>query len=154
MRFFGQHLQKVDSKHRVVVPQKFREAIGEAELRSGLFLTRGFDDCLFLFPASQWEEVAGKLSAGHFMAFDARMLQRLFFSEAVELFPDKLGRVVVPDRLRELAGIEDEALFVGAATRVEVWSPARWAKLKDAHDEEFEGLAEKMYRLLHGGERV
>ena len=152
MRFFGQHLQKLDSKHRAVVPRKFRDVIGEAELRNGLILTRGFDDCLFLFSASQWAEVAGKLSAGHFMTFKARMLQRLFFSEAVELIPDKLGRVVVPQRLRELAGIEEEALFVGASNRIEVWSPARWSALRGAHEEQFEELAEEMYRLLQGGE--
>lgn len=152
MRFFGQHLQRLDAKHRAVVPRRFRDIIGEPELRNGLVLTRGFDQCLFLFPASLWEEVAEQLSSGHFMTFQARMLQRLFFSEADEVVPDKLGRVLVPERLRALAGIEDEALFVGASNRIEVWSPARWSALNEAHEEQYEALAEEMYRLLQGRE--
>jgi len=152
MRFFGQYLQRLDAKHRAVVPRKFREAIGEAELRNGLFVTRGFDKCLFLFPASLWEQVAAEFSAAHFTGFNARMLQRLFFSEAVEVEPDRTGRILLPDRLRELAGIGDEVLFIGASNRVELWSPSRWAALKEAHEEQFEELAETFYRLLQGRE--
>ena len=154
MRFFGQYLQNVDSKHRVVVPQALRDIIGEAELHNGLFLTRGFDDCLFLLPPSQWEEVAAQVSAGHFMVSNARRLERLFYGAAVRLFPDKLGRVIVPERLREMAGLEDEALFVGVANRIEVWSPARWGAVESKDDEAYEDLAEKVYRLLPGGEGV
>jgi len=155
VRFFGQYLQKLDAKHRAVVPGKFRETVGEPDLRSGLILTRGFDQCLFLFPATRWEEVAEQLSAGHFTNFKARMLERLFFSEAEEVVPDKLGRVVISERLRTLAGIEGEALFVGASNRIEVWSPVRWTALKEAHEDQFEALAEETYRLLQGrGESV
>ena len=152
MRFFGQYLQRLDQKHRAVVPRRYRELIGEQELRNGLVLTRGFDDCLFLFPASLWEEMAEKLSAEHFMTFKARMLQRLLFSQAVEVVPDKVGRVMVPEHLRKVAGLEGEALFVGASNRIELWSPQRWAALTEAHDAQFEELAEEMYRLLQGRE--
>ena len=146
-RFFGQHLQKLDDKHRVVVPRKLRETIGEEELRSGLFLTRGLDKCLFLFPASQWEAVADEIAAADFRGFNARMLQRLFFSEAVQADPDKLGRILLPDRLRELAGIGAEVLFVGTSNRIELWDPARWAALRDAHEAQFEELSEALYQL-------
>lgn len=152
VRFISRYQQKVDAQHRVVVPSRFREIIGEAELRKGLILTRGFDPCLFLFAADQWEDVAGKLAAAHFMAFKGRMLQRLFFSDAVEVLPDKLGRIVLPDRLRAHAGVEDEVLFVGAASRIEVWSPSRWAALTEEHGDQLEALAEEMYRLLQGAD--
>ena len=152
MRFFGQHLQRLDAKHRVVVPRKLREVIGEQELRGGLFVTRGFDKCLFLFPGSLWESVAAEISAAHFTGFNARMLQRLFFSEAVQVEPDKLGRVLLPDRLRELAGIDEEVLFIGASNRIELWSPSRWSALQAAHEEQYEELAESLYRLLQGRE--
>lgn len=151
-RFFGQYLQKLDPKRRVVVPRKLRELISEREMRAGLFITRGLDHCLFLFPGQLWEEVAGELSSAHFTGFNARMLQRLFFSEAQEVVPDRLGRIVIPDRLLELAGIEDEVLFIGASNRIELWGPKRWAALKDAHEGQFEELAEALYGLLQGRE--
>ena len=150
-RFFGQYLQKLDAKHRVVVPRRLREAIGEEEVRSGLYITRGLDKCLFLFAATQWEVVASQISALNFTGFNARMLQRLFFSEAVQGDPDKLGRVLLPDRLRELAGIGDDVLFVGASNRIELWNPARWAALRDAHEAQFEELAESLYQLRPDG---
>jgi len=149
-RFFGQYLQRLDAKHRVVVPRRVREAIGEEDLRGGLFLTRGMDKCVFLFPANQWEAVADDFASADFRGFNARMLQRLFFSEAVQADPDKLGRILLPDRLRELAGIEDEVLFVGASNRIELWNPARWAALRDAHEAQFEELAESLYQLKPG----
>ena len=152
VRFFGQHLQRLDAKRRVVVPRKLRDLIGEQELRSGLFVTRGFDKCLFLFPSSLWEAVAAEFSLGHFTGFNARMLQRLFFSEAVNVEPDKLGRVLLPDRLLALASIEDEVLFVGASNRVELWSPSLWAALKEAHEQQYEELAEALYQLLQSRE--
>lgn len=152
MRFISRYQQKVDAQHRVVVPSRFREAIGEAELRQGLILTPGFDPCLFLFPVSAWDEVAGKLSATRFMTVKGRMLQRLFFSDAVEVFPDKLGRIVLPDRLREYAGLEDEALFAGVANRIEVWSPGRWEALTAEHADPLRALAEEVYQMPQSGD--
>ncbi|MBM4036134.1 MAG: division/cell wall cluster transcriptional repressor MraZ [Planctomycetes bacterium] len=145
-RFFGQYLASLDDKHRVVVPRRLREAIGEEELRGGLFLSRGMDKCAFLFPASEWESVAGMIAALDFRSFNVRMLQRLFSSEAVQADPDKLGRILLPDRLRELAGIEEECLFIGAFNRIELWNPARWGALRDAHEAQFEELAESLYQ--------
>ncbi len=152
LRFFGQYLQKLDPKRRVVVPRKLRELIGEADLRAGLFLTIGFDQCLFLFPRSLWEEVAEEISSVHFTSFNARMLQRLFFSEVEEVVPDRLGRILLPDRLLAHAGVEDEVLFIGASNRIELWSPKRWSALKAAHEGQFEELAEALYGLLQGRE--
>jgi MraZ protein len=148
MHFFGNYLQRVDAKRRPVVPQKFRDQIGDAELRKGLVVTPGFDKCLFLFPMSLWEAVAGELGSAHFSSFETRTLQRLFLSQALEVMPDKVGRISIPDRLRELAGIEDEVLFVGVWNRIELWSPSRWTAVTETHQGQFEELAEKLYGLL------
>jgi MraZ protein len=148
MRFYGQYSQKLDSKHRVVVPSRFRDAMGEQELRTGLILTRGFDKCLFLFPMSLWDEVAAEFSGAHFANFDARTLQRLFFSKAVDVTTDKLGRILIPDMHREMAEIEEEALFIGASNRIEIWNPELWNALERAHEEQYEELAERFYGLL------
>ncbi|MFW6163019.1 MAG: division/cell wall cluster transcriptional repressor MraZ [Planctomycetota bacterium] len=152
MRFISRYQQKVDAQHRVVVPSRFREVIGEAELRQGLILTPGFDRCLFLFPATAWEEMAGRLSGPRFMTERGRMLQRLFFSDAVEVLPDKLGRIVLPDRLRGYAELEDEALFAGVAHRIEIWSPARWEELTAEHADQLKALAEEVYQTPQGGD--
>ena len=151
--FFGQQCQKLDAKRRVVVPRKFREQIGESELRAGLFVTIGFDGCLFLFPRSLWEEVMGEFSSVHFTRFNARMVQRLFFSEVEEVVPDRLGRILLPERLLEHAGVEDEVLFIGASNRVELWSPKRWSALKEAHQGQLEELAETLFETLQERER-
>ncbi len=152
MRFISRYQQKVDAQHRAVVPSKYRETIGEAELRKGLVVAPGFDPCLFVFAASQWEDVAGRLAGSRFMTFKGRMLQRLFFSAAERVVPDKLGRIVLSDRLLRYAGLEDEALFVGAANRIEVWSPRRWAALTEEHGDQLEALAEEIYGFLEGGD--
>jgi MraZ protein len=81
-----------------------------------------------------------------------RMLQRLFFSDAVEVFPDKLGRIVLPDRLRAYAGLEDEALFAGVAHRIEVWSPARWEALTAEYADQLKALAEEVYQMPGSGD--
>lgn len=121
--------------------------MGEEELRAGLVLTRGLDKCLFLFPTSHWECFAEQMAREDFRSFNVRMLQRLFFSEAVQADPDKVGRILLPDRLRELAGITDRVLFIGAYNRVELWQPERWAALRDAHEGQLEELAEKLFQL-------
>ena len=139
---------KFDAKRRPVVPQKFRDQVGEAELRKGLVVTPGFDRCLFLFPISLWEDVAGELGSAHFSSFDARTLQRLLLSQAMEVTPDKVGRISIPDPLRELAGMEDEVLFVGVWNRIELWNPSRWKAVTEAHQGQMEELAEKLYGLL------
>ncbi len=149
--FIGEYLQKLDAKNRVVVPRQLREEIGEEELRSGLYLSRGLDKCLFLFPKSQWESVAEDLFGSvDFRGFNPRMVQRLFFSKTVRAEPDKLGRVIVPDNLRALAEINGEVVFIGASNRIELWSPARWAAIQAAHEAQFEQLAESLYQVPPG----
>ncbi|NQT87581.1 division/cell wall cluster transcriptional repressor MraZ [bacterium] len=148
MRFYGQYPQKLDSKHRVVVPSRLRDAMGE-EVHGRLILTRGFDKCLFLFPASLWDEVSTEFAGSQFAGFDERMLQRLFFSKAIDVSTDKLGRILIPDMHRKLAGIEgDQVQFIGASNRIEIWSPERWATLEQAHEEQFEELAERFHGVL------
>jgi MraZ protein len=154
VRFFGQFLQRVDAKHRVAVPASFRQAIGEAQLRKGLVLTRGFDRCLYLFPAGAWDLVTGEFASVLFKGRDARMLERLFLGEAVELAADPAGRIVLPGPLRAMAGLGERALFLGASSRIEIWEPARWQALEKPAIERYEELAEAFHRLLHGRKKA
>ena len=148
MLLYGSQLVRLDSKHRPVIPQRFRQALGEAEMRNGLVLTPGFDGCLFLFTKSLWEGVAKDLMSVHFTSFDARTLHRLSVADAEDVVPDRVGRIIISDPLRAYAGIGDEALFVGVWNRLELWSPSRWAALKEQHQDQYEKLAEKIYGVL------
>jgi len=127
VQLLSQYTQKLDPQRRVVVPSRMREEIGEDELARGLYLTRGLDGCLFLYPPSEWECVSGRLSGDLFLSAEGRATQRKVFGNAVVVVPDKLGRILVSARLLELAGLEDEVVFVGVGDRIELWSPKRWA---------------------------
>ena len=149
MRFFGQELQAVDARHRVAIPRSFREMAGAEELRQGLVITRGFDHCLYLFPMRAWEAVAEEFAPLFLRGREVRMLERLFLREAVEVAADNRGRILLPDPLRGRAGIEGEALFIGASARMELWHPPRWAALEQAMRERYEELAEAFHRFFH-----
>jgi len=149
VRFFGQELQAVDARHRVAIPRSFREVAGAEVLRQGLIVARGFDHCLYLFPMRAWEAVAEEFARLFLKGREVRMLERLFFGQAVEVIPDSRGRILLPEPLRGRAGIGDEALFIGASARVEIWHPPRWAALEQSMRERYEELAEAFHRFFH-----
>jgi len=149
MWLMGQYHQALDARGRVLLPDSFRKAIGATELRKGLVATRGFDRCVYLFPARAWEAVVEGFSPLLLKGRDARRLERLFLGEAEELAVDRLGRIALPDRLRARAGLGGQALFIGAAARIEIWHPARWAGLEGSMRERYEELAEAFYRFFH-----
>lgn len=146
MRFFGQFPGQLDAKRRLTVPQAFRNSIGDSELRKGLVVTRGFDHCLWLFPASGWDTAAAELCRSVFSGADARMLERLFLGGAVEVSVDSQGRIELPPPLAERAGISDGAVFVGAGSRIEIWDAARWHSVQAEADSRFEELGEAFAR--------
>ena len=119
--FLGEYTHTLDDKGRLAIPARFR-----AELADGLYLTRGLDRCLVIWPPDAWRAMAERLNALSPWRGDARRLQRLFFSGAVNAVPDKLGRIVVPEYLREYAGLTGEVVVVGVSDRVEVWSGEQW----------------------------
>jgi len=151
MVFFGAYDRSIDTRGRIELPRQFREAIGADELRRGLVLTRGFDQCLFLFPVREWERVLMKLRPLLFGGFDARMLERLLLAEAADVDADRQGRIAVPERLRLRAGLGQDARLVGAADRIEIWDPARWAAVVGSVDSRYDDLAEAAAMRLRQG---
>lgn len=126
MQLSGQFSQSLDAKHRLALPPALRRAIGDAELKAGLVLTRGLDGCLWALPASGWRAATAELCRSTFGSRDARMLERLFLGSAVQAAVDRQGRVELPEALRKLAGINGQVLIVGVGARIELWAPARW----------------------------
>lgn len=147
---YGRATQHFDDKSRVVVPRKFRDALGPEILGAGLMVTKGFEGCLFVFCMDRWQQTSAELGSMHYTRKKGRLLKRFFLEGAERVVPDKTGRILVPEHLRDYAGLGDEALFIGVLDRLEIWSPERWAKLQDEHMGEYEDLAEDFNEYLTG----
>ena len=134
--FVGEYLHNVDTKGRVAIPARFR-----AKIERGAVLTRGMDSCLTVYPMETWERKAQALDN----IADTRKrhaVERQFFAAAFEVELDAQGRIVVPPKLRKYAGLNGEAVIVGARDRFEIWSSERWQSyLDELADEDLSGLA-------------
>ncbi len=137
--FTGEYQHTLDGKGRVIIPSRLRDGLGDR-----FVVTRGLDQCLFVYPNSEWVRLEQKLKQLPFTKSDSRAFTRLFFSGAMEVEADKQGRILIPNNLREYAGIEKEVMFIGVSNRVEVWSEEAWKGYFDQANENYEELAEKL----------
>jgi MraZ protein len=124
--FLGENRHTVDAKGRVAIPARFR-----AKLERGAVLTRGVDDCLYVFPVETWEEKAEEMAAAITDARLRRIAERRFFAYSTELEMDAQGRALLPLKFRQYAGLNGEAMIVGARDRFEIWSPERWEAFEE-----------------------
>ncbi|OGX40316.1 MAG: cell division/cell wall cluster transcriptional repressor MraZ [Omnitrophica WOR_2 bacterium RIFCSPHIGHO2_02_FULL_68_15] len=141
--FYGEFEHAIDRKGRLIVPAKFRQALKEHDV-AALFLTRGLDGCLFLFPESEWRLVESRFKQIPFTKAEGRKFNRMFFSGAVEVSVDGLGRILVPKSLKEFAGIKEDVVIVGISSRMEVWSRERWQAFYETSRQSFEEVAERV----------
>jgi MraZ protein. len=107
-------------------------------------MTKGLDGCLFVYPLSEWQSIEDKLRKLPMNKKDARTFERFFFSGAVECEMDNQGRVVIPQNLREYAGITNEVVIIGISTRVEIWSQDKWENYNNESDYTYEDIAERL----------
>ena len=141
--FYGEYEHAIDPKGRLIVPAKFREALTAHEV-SSLFLTRGLDGCLFLFPESEWRLVESRFKQIPFTKGEGRKFNRLFFSGAAEVTIDGLGRLLVPKSLKEFAEIKQQVVIVGVSNRMEIWSKEKWRAYYESSRQSFEEVAERV----------
>lgn len=125
----GEYQHNMDLKGRVTVPSKFREDLGDK-----FYVSKGLDGCLFVLSCAQWERLVEKVSA--IPMAQGKAIQRYFFSGAAEVEPDKQGRILIPQNLREHAGLEKDVTVIGAATRAEIWDTARWNEYNASQTDE------------------
>ncbi|MWC27451.1 division/cell wall cluster transcriptional repressor MraZ [Paenibacillus sp. MMS18-CY102] len=137
--FMGEHQHSIDDKGRIIIPSKFRESLGDT-----FIVTRGLDNCLFVYPRSEWSVLEQKLKALPLMKSDARAITRFFFSGATECELDKQGRVNLPKHLCEYAKLDKECVVLGVSSRVEIWSKETWAGYYEQSEEAFNEIAEKL----------
>ena len=128
--FTGEFRHAVDEKGRLAVPAKFR-----GQLEGGAVVSRWIDGCLAIHTRAGWDELADRVGSLPVTAPDARLFQRAIFAGASEAEIDRQGRIRIPAFLRDEAGLEGEALIIGARAHAEIWSPTRWAEYRRAMDD-------------------
>ena len=138
--FMGEFHHNLDAKGRIIVPAKLREDIGE-----NIIITRGIEDCLFVYSATEWTKVVSKLKTLPFTKKDARSFTRMFLSGATSLEFDKQGRVTIPNPLINYASLEKECVVVGVNDRLEVWAKDKWDSFVEGSREELSDLAESLF---------
>lgn len=141
--FYGEYEHSLDRKGRIIFPSKFRQVSQENYIER-FYITRGLDKCLFVFTEEEWKLQEQKFKSLPFTKAEARKFNRLYFSGASEIIPDKQGRVLVPKYLKEYAGIEHQVVIVGVANRIEIWSQERWKDFYERTQGAFEDIAEKL----------
>ena len=138
----GEHKHTIDPKKRLSIPARFRKEIGERAV-----LTRGLDNCLFLFPMKEWEQLAEKLGKLPLGQQDTRAFARLMLAGAAEVELDQLGRILVPDFLRDYAGLNKSVVVAGLFTKLEIWDEAKWNSYKANLEKNSDRIAEKLGEL-------
>ena len=125
--FLGEFAHTIDTKGRLTIPAKFRGLVA-----TGLVVTRGFDQNLMLYPMEEWEALAARIAQRPLADADMRSFRRRVFSGAVDLVPDRQGRVIIPPYLREFAGIDKDVVIAGMFNYLEVWSSESWTTVRDS----------------------
>jgi len=138
----GEYKHNIDNKKRLAVPAKLRKDTGDK-----VVITRGLDNCLFLFPMREWEALAEKLGKLPMGQQDTRAFVRLLLSGASEVELDQLGRVLIPDYLKEYAGLGKKVVIAGLFNRLEIWDDKRWEGYKGNMEKQNDRIAEHLGEL-------
>ena len=135
----GEYKHTLDPKKRLSLPSKWRKELGKC-----LVVTRGLDNCLFVYPRSQWQRITDKVGELPLGSADTRSFNRFFLSGAVEVEVDKIGRILVPDFLKEFAKLRTKVVLAGVHDRVEIWDEKKWNDYKQKIEGQADQLAEKL----------
>lgn len=135
----GEYTHTIDPKKRLSLPSKFRRELGKK-----VILTRGLDNCIFVYPISVWKSISEKLSSLSIGQSDSRGFNRFMFSGAVEADIDTAGRVLIPDFLKNFARLRSKVVLTGVHNRVEIWNEKTWNEYKIRIEKEADVLAEKL----------
>ena len=139
----GEYIHTIDEKNRMSLPVKFRKELGKK-----VIITPGLDQCLFVFTMSEWAKVSTKLSDSDselaFMSADRRSFNRYMFGRAAEAEVDSIGRILIPDFLKDKIGLKGKAAIIGVKDRVEIWNEKAWSHFQESAEREASGIAEKL----------
>jgi MraZ protein len=138
----GEYTHTLDSKKRLSLPAKFRKEVGKV-----VVVTRGLDQCLFLFPRKTWQEIAAKLEHLPFGEATARGMSRFLLAGATEVEVDNAGRILIPDFLKSFAKLGTNVVLAGVSDRVELWNEHSWAKYKRQIEKGADEMAQTLGNL-------
>ena len=124
--FLGQYQHNLDEKGRLMIPARYREL-----LAAGAFITQGFDKCLMVMTDTYFAQVYDRINSMNLADPTARLLRRLILSNAYSAEVDKVGRILIPGNLRQVIGLNGEAIVAGQGEYFEVWNPADWNQQMD-----------------------
>ncbi|HEX8974428.1 MAG TPA: division/cell wall cluster transcriptional repressor MraZ [Patescibacteria group bacterium] len=140
--FIGEYNHSVDPKKRLALPSKFRKELGKQ-----VVVTRGLDKCLFVYPMKTWKELAEKLGTLPMGESTTRSFVRLMLAGAVDADVDSQGRVLLPDYLKEYAGIDRAVTIAGLFNRLEIWDEEKWRNYRNKAEENTDEVAEQLGKL-------
>lgn len=143
----GEYKHNLDAKRRLAIPSKFRKELGEGLPGQGAILTRGLDNCLFIFPSKFWAPFAEMLAGLSLAKQDTRSFARLFLSGAIEVEFDSLGRILIPEHLKKYANLSKSVVVAGLFNRLEVWDEEGWASYRSELEKNSDKIAEKLGEL-------
>ncbi|MBV9159081.1 MAG: division/cell wall cluster transcriptional repressor MraZ [Candidatus Kaiserbacteria bacterium] len=135
----GEYEHTLDEKKRVSLPKAFRARLGKR-----VVMTRGLDNCLFIYSPNDWQKVAEKLQSLSIVNEDTRGFNRFMLSGAAEVEVDDVGRILVPDHQKEYAQLKKNVVFTGVSDHVEVWDALRWKGYKARIEKDAEKMAKKL----------
>lgn len=135
----GEYIHTIDNKKRIAIPAKLRSEFGGKGV-----LTRGLDNCLFLYPQKEWESLVERLRALPLGQESSRGFIRLMLAGAAEAEIDSLGRILIPDYLKNYAGLSKKIVVAGVLNRIEIWDEAKWMNYKSGTEKTFGEIAEKL----------
>lgn len=138
--FMGEYHHTIDEKGRIIIPSKFREDLGEK-----FIITRGIENCLFVYSLSSWEKITNKLEALPFTKKDARQFVRFFLSGATTAEFDKQGRVNVTSPLVSYANLQKDCVVIGTGDRLEIWSEENWNAFFESASSNMSDIAENLF---------
>ncbi len=138
----GEYTHNLDIKGRVSIPSKFRDDLG-----SSFIVTKGLDNCLFIYSKQEWATFEDKLKTLPLTNPNARNFIRFFFSGATECEIDKQGRINIPQNLREYASLKKEVYVIGVSTRVEIWDKEKWDNYTSPDNMDLDEIASQMSNL-------
>ena len=140
--FLGEYRHTADTKGRVAIPAKFRD-----KLSAGAIITRGIDNCLFAFTHKEWEILAQKLVALPLAQANSRAFVRLMLAGAMDVELDNQGRILIPDYLRDYAGLKKQVVITGLYNRIEIWDEEEWSRYKERTEHASQEIAEQLREL-------
>jgi MraZ protein len=140
--FIGEYTYSIDDKKRLAIPAKFRKILGKKAV-----ITKGLDQCLFLYTIKDWNVMAVKLSKMPIAQADARGFSRMMLSGAMECELDNLGRILIPDYLKDYGTLQKKIVVAGVFNRIEIWDESKWNEYKSKTENAVGDMAERLKEL-------